>query len=107
LSVLSALYFEKCTLSQIKAASGAIAYGGFMSVGIAFTLQVICQKRCPPAPAAIIMSLEAVFAAIAGYLVLNQELSVRAILGCVLIFVGVVLAQVLPLLRRTEGGDGK
>jgi drug/metabolite transporter (DMT)-like permease len=107
LSVLSGLAFETCTLAQVKAASGAIAYGGLMSVGIAFTLQVICQKRCPPAPAAIIMSLEAVFAAIAGYLVLNQELTVRAILGCVLIFVGVVMAQLLPLLKRAEGGDQK
>jgi drug/metabolite transporter (DMT)-like permease len=107
LSVLSGLFFEYCTLNQIKAASGAIAYGGLMSVGIAFTLQVICQKRCPPAPAAIIMSLEAVFAAIAGYLVLNQELTVRAILGCVLIFVGVVMAQVLPLLKRREGEERK
>jgi drug/metabolite transporter (DMT)-like permease len=107
LSVLSGLVFEHCTLAQLKAASGAIAYGGLMSVGIGFTLQVICQKRCPPAPAAIIMSLEAVFAAIAGYLVLSQELTVRAIIGCVLIFVGVVMAQVLPLLRRTGGGDGK
>jgi drug/metabolite transporter (DMT)-like permease len=92
LSVLSGLVFEHCTLAQLKAASGAIAYGGLMSVGIGFTLQVICQKRCPPAPAAIIMS---------------QELTVRAIIGCVLIFVGVVMAQVLPLLRRTGGGDGK
>jgi drug/metabolite transporter (DMT)-like permease len=105
LSVVAGLVFETCTLAQLKAASGAIAYGGLMSVGIAFTLQVICQKRCPPAPAAIIMSLEAVFAAIAGYLVLNQELTGRAILGCVLIFVGVVMAQLLPLLKRREGGD--
>jgi len=105
LSALAGLFFEHCTLAQLKDASGAIAYGGLMSVGIAFTLQVVCQKRCPPAPAAIIMSLEAVFAAIAGYLVLSQELTPRAILGCVLIFVGVVLAQVLPLLKRAEGED--
>ena len=63
LSAVSGLLFEHCTVHQIAGASGAVAYAGIMSVGIAFTLQVVCQKRCPPAPAAIIMSLEAVFAA--------------------------------------------
>lgn len=67
LSALSGLLFEHCTIHQIKAVSGAVAYAGLMSVGIAFTLQVVCQKHCPPAPAAIIMSLEAVFAALVGY----------------------------------------
>jgi len=66
----------------------------------AFTLQVICQQRCPPAPAAIIMSLEAVFAAITGYLVLGQTLSLRALFGCALIFGGVLIVQLVPLLKR-------
>lgn len=94
LSALCGLLFEHCSLSQVKAASGAIAYAGFLSVGIAYTLQVVCQKRCPPAPAAIIMSLEAVFAAIAGYLVLNQTLTGRAIAGCFLILLGVLMVQI-------------
>lgn len=99
LSALSGVFFEHATFSQIKDASGAIAYGGIMSVGIAFTLQVVCQKRCPPAPAAIIMSLESIFAAIAGYLVLSQTLTSRAILGCCLIFAGVLMAQLVPMMR--------
>jgi drug/metabolite transporter (DMT)-like permease len=100
LSALSGLLFEHATFSQIKDASGAIAYGGLMSVGIAFTLQVVCQKRCPPAPAAIIMSLESVFAAIAGYVVLHQTLTGRGILGCCLIFAGVLIAQLVPMMCK-------
>lgn len=106
LSLVSGLFFEHTTFTQIKAASGAIAYAGFMSVGIAFTLQVVCQKRCPPAPAAIIMSLESVFAAIAGYFVLNQTLTNRAILGCCLIFAGVLIAQLVPMLREDSPQSG-
>lgn len=102
LSALSGLLFERCTFSQIKAASGAIAYAGFMSVGIAFTLQVVCQKRCPPAPAAIIMSLEAVFAAMAGFFLLNQALTGRALIGCCLIFFGALMAQLAPMMARKK-----
>lgn len=93
LSALCGLLLERCSWSQIKAASGAIAYAGFMSVGIAYTLQVVCQKRCPPALASIVMSLEAVFAALAGYLVLHQILTGRAIIGCLLILAGVLMVQ--------------
>jgi drug/metabolite transporter (DMT)-like permease len=106
LSLVSGLFFEYTTFTQIKAASGAIAYAGFMSVGIAFTLQVICQKRCPPGPAAVIMSLESVFAALTGYLVLNQTLTGRAIFGCGLILAGVLLAQLAPLLRKDNLPSG-
>jgi len=100
LSALSGLLFEHCSFDRIKAASGAIAYAGLMSVGVAYTLQVVCQKRCPPTPAAIIMSLESVFAAIAGYLVLNQTLTGRALIGCCLILLGVLMVQFVPLNRE-------
>jgi drug/metabolite transporter (DMT)-like permease len=99
LSMLSGLCFEHCTLEQIKAASGPIAYAGLMSVGVAYTLQVVCQQHCPPAPSAIIMSLEGVFAAIAGYLVLHQTLTVRALIGCLLILLGVLIVQLVPIMR--------
>jgi drug/metabolite transporter (DMT)-like permease len=97
--MLSGLCFEHCTFEQIKAASGAIAYAGLMSVGVAYTLQVVCQQHCPPAPSAIIMSLEGVFAAIAGYLILHQTLTVRALIGCLLILLGVLIVQLVPLMR--------
>ena len=75
---------------------------GLISVGIAYTLQVVCQEHCPPAPSAIIMSLEGVFAAIAGYLVLHQTLTGRAIIGCLLILTGVLLVQLVPMMRRRK-----
>lgn len=102
LSALCSFLFEHCSLTQVKAASMAVAYAGFVSVGIAYTLQVVCQKHCPPASAAIIMSLESVFAALFGYLVLNQTLTPRAILGCFLILLGVLIAQLTPLIRNKE-----
>jgi len=103
LSTISALFFESCTLEQIQAGSGAFVYAGIMSVGVAFTLQVVCQKRCPPGPAAIIMSMEAVFAALAGYLVLNQTLTVRGLFGCALILCGLLIVQLVPIMRK--GGE--
>lgn len=100
LSAVAGLIFEYSTFSQIMASSGAIAYAGILSVGVAYTLQVVCQKHCPPAPAAIIMSLESVFAAIAGYLVLNQMLTGRSLIGCGLILTGVLIVQLLPMMRK-------
>jgi drug/metabolite transporter (DMT)-like permease len=106
LSAVAGLVFEDCNLGQIRAASGAIAYAGIMSVGVAYTLQVVCQKRCPPAPAAVIMSLEAVFAALAGYLVLGQTLTGRAMVGCGLILCGVLIAQLTPL-QKNQSEEAK
>lgn len=97
---LGAISLIPLILDQIKAASGAIAYTGLMSIGIAYTLQVICQKHCPPAPSAMIMSLEGVFAAIAGFLVLHQTLTGRALTGCALILAGVLIVQLLPMRKR-------
>jgi drug/metabolite transporter (DMT)-like permease len=102
LSMVSGLLFEHCSFEQIQADSGAIAYAGLMSVGVAYTLQVVCQQHCPPAPSAIIMSLEGVFAAIAGYLVLHQTLTVRALIGCLLILTGVLMVQLVPMMRRRK-----
>jgi len=101
LSTLFGLLFERCTLQQVKAASGAVAYAGIMSVGVAYTLQVVCQRRCPAAPAAVIMSMEAVLAALAGYIVLDQALTGRAIVGCCLILCGVLIVQLGPMLSAT------
>ena len=100
LSLASAVCFESCGVEQVKAGAGAVAYAGIMSVGIAFTLQVICQKHCPPGPAAVIMSMEAVFAALTGYLVLNQTLTPRALFGCGLILCGVLIVQLVPIMQK-------
>jgi len=102
LSALAGLLFETCTFSQVKAASGAVAYAGILSVGVAYTLQVVCQKRCPAAPAAVIMSMEAVFAALAGYLVLHQTLTRRALAGCGLILCGMLIVQLVPQMKNVR-----
>jgi len=100
LSAVGALLVESLTLKSLYAGSGAVAYAGVFSVGIAFTLQIVCQKHCPLGTAAVIMSMEAVFAALAGYLVLGQTLSARAWGGCFLILCGVLVVQLVPLMRR-------
>lgn len=100
LSAVAGVLFEDTSLIQVKSASGAIVYTGLISVGIAYTLQVVCQKHCPPAPAAVIMSLESIFAALAGFLILNQTLSSRALLGCGFILAGVLMVQLLPIMAK-------
>ncbi|WP_432473007.1 DMT family transporter [Amphritea sp. HPY] len=103
LSLLVALVFEQDTLSlaNIIAAWQPIAYAGLFSVGIAYTLQVVAQRDAPASHAAIIMSLEAVFAVIGGWWLLNEEFSNRAIIGCCLMLAGMILSQ-LNLSRRHQ-----
>ncbi len=95
-----ALIYEQdsFTLANLMAAWQPIAYAGLLSVGVAYTLQVYAQKHAPAAHAAIIMSLEAVFAAFGGWLLLNEELTGRALTGCALMLAGMLLAQ-LPARR--------
>lgn len=99
LSLIAGVLLEDWSLLSIESGAGAVVYAGILSVGVAFTLQIICQKRCPPAPAAVIMSMEAVFAALAGYIVLSQEISLRSIFGCLLIFCGMLIVQLVPIMR--------
>ena len=101
LSTCVALAVEHNTLEGILKATIPILYGGVLSVGIAYTLQVIAQKKAPPAHAAIILSLEAVFAAIGGWLVLGEQLSTKGMIGCALMLVGMLVAQYPMLLKRT------
>jgi len=93
LSFVTALVVEDVRLDGIVAATGPILYGGFISVGIAYTLQLIGQRRTPPAHAAIILGLEAVFAALGGWAVLEETLSTRALTGCALMLAGAIVAQ--------------
>jgi drug/metabolite transporter (DMT)-like permease len=97
LSIIVALLVETNTLDGIIKATIPILYGGILSVGIAYTLQVIAQKTAPPAHAAIILSLEAVFAAFGGWLLLNEQLGNREILGCGLMLLGMLVAQYCSL----------
>ena len=93
LNLLLSLLFETFHLVQVILASGAILYAGIVSVGIAFTLQVIAQKKVEPSRAAIILNLEAVFAVFAGWLFFTELLTMKEWLGCGLMFLGMILSQ--------------
>jgi drug/metabolite transporter (DMT)-like permease len=99
LSLTVSARIENNTMGGYLAAAIPILYGGVMSVGIAYTVQVVAQKRARPAHAAVILSLEAVFAALGGWIILGEVLSVRAIFGCVLMFCGMLMSQLwrMPL----------
>ncbi len=93
LSLAVAAACETVTPAALLAAAGPILYGGIFSVGVAFTLQVVAQQRAHPAHASILMSLEALFAALGGYLLLEERLTPRALVGCGLMLAGMILSQ--------------
>ena len=94
LSLTIGLSIEHFNLSNVYAAIIPLLYGGLMSIGIAFTIQVIAQKKVPPAHASIIMSLETIFAAFGGWLILNERLPINGIIGCILMLVGMIIVQI-------------
>jgi drug/metabolite transporter (DMT)-like permease len=96
LSMTFAFILEDIELSAIKSAGIPILYGGIMSVGVAYTCQILGQKDSDPTFASIVFSTESVFSAIGGALLLNEIMSGRGYLGCVLIFIGIVLSQLNP-----------
>jgi drug/metabolite transporter (DMT)-like permease len=93
LSLVTGALIETITLEGLVDAALPIAYGGLMSVGIGYTLQVVAQRRAPPSHAAVILSLEAVFAALAGWLLLSETLSTRGAAGCGLMLFGWLIVQ--------------
>ena len=96
LSIIFSYMFEEINISKILMESSSILYAGALSGGIAFTLQMYAQKNIEETPAAIIYSLEGVFAAIAGWIILNQFLSNNNMIGCFLILVAVISSQISP-----------
>lgn len=96
LSAIVAMLFERetATISNIMLSWKSIAYAGFFSSGIAYTLQMVGQKYTNPVLASLILSLESVFGALSGYLFLNEILSTKEFLGCVIVFVAIIIAQV-------------
>jgi drug/metabolite transporter (DMT)-like permease len=95
-SLILALVFEEIKLGAILAAGPAILYGGVIAVAIGYTLQVVAQRHAIASHAAIILSLEAVFAAIAGALMLDESLHARGYIGCALMLAGMLIAQLWP-----------
>ena len=96
LALVGAVVIEAPQLIDFLPVWKELFYAGAISVGIAYTLQLVAQRHANTTAAAFLLSLEAVFAAIAGWLFLSETLSVMAIIGCVLIFVAVLLADVVP-----------
>lgn len=104
ISLILALLFEQLDWPNVVLAMPAILYGGLLAVGIGFTLQVVAQKDAITSHAAIILSLEAVFAALAAWLLLGETLSLRGFIGCALMLSGMLLAQLVPIyLGRRRG----
>ena len=93
--------YEEFIIENILNEIDSILYAGILSGGFAFVLQIYAQKNITPAPAAIIFSLEGVFATIAAWILLNQILGVNNLLGCFFILCGVLLSQLLPLIKRS------
>lgn len=85
--------FETPVWADIFAAYIPVLYAGIFSCGVAYTLQIVGQKNMEPAVASLILCLESVFSAIAGWLILKQALSRRELIGCIFVFTAVILAQ--------------
>lgn len=102
LSLITALIFESITMSGLSQALVPILYGGLLSVGVAYTLQVVAQKNAKPSHAAIILSMESVFGAIGGALLLGESMSVRGYSGCLLILAGILVSQIKFSPKQTE-----
>ena len=92
-SLLAASALDPIILGSILAAAAPILYGGFCSVGIAYTLQVVAQRDAHPAHASILLSMEGAFAVLGGWLILNETLSLRGLAGCGFMLAGMVLSQ--------------
>ena len=97
--------FENPTFEGIYKESFELLYVGVMSVGIAYTLQVIGQRYVRPSTAAITFSLEGVFGALAAWIILSQILSSTQIFGCLLILIGVLAAQLIPLINKEAASN--
>ena len=96
------LIYEEFIFENILKEIDSILYAGILSGGFAFVLQIYAQKNISPAPAAIIFSLEGVFATIAAWFLLDQILGINNLLGCFFILCGVLLSQLLPLVKKTS-----
>ncbi len=101
-SFIIGLFSEEFVIDNILNEIDSILYAGILSGGFAFVLQIYAQKNITPAPAAIIFSLEGVFATIAAWFLLNQILGINNLLGCFFILSGVLLSQLVPLLRKAS-----
>ncbi|MEA4893413.1 MAG: DMT family transporter [Peptococcaceae bacterium] len=102
LSLIAMLIVEKPAMGVLLAAWLPILYTGILSSGVGYTLQIAGQKYTEPAVASIVMSLESVFAALAGWIILDERLSGGELIGCGLVFLAVILAQVPEFIKKGQ-----
>lgn len=102
LNTISMVFFESPTVSNIMMASVPILYAGLLSSGVGYTLQIIGQKDTDPTIASLILSLESVFAVLAGAVILGEVLTSREKIGCILIFVAIIIAQIPGKMLKKE-----
>ena len=100
LSIILAFNLEAPTFENIKVEWFEIIYTGVLSAGVGYTLQIIAQSKASPAPAAIILSMESVFGTLAAWILINQVLDVNKILGCLAIFIGVIIVQLVQTNKK-------
>ena len=105
LCAIPMLLFERPTLAAVAAAYAPLFYAGVLSCGVAYTLQIIAQKNTDPTVASLILSLESVFAALTGWIVIHETLSPKELFGCLLVFAAIILAQ-LPEKRSASNHLG-
>jgi len=101
-SFIIGLIYEEFIFENILKEIDSILYAGILSGGFAFVLQIYAQRNITPAPAAIIFSLEGVFATLAAWFLLDQILGINNLLGCFFILCGVLLSQLLPLIKKAN-----
>ena len=93
LSIIPSIIFESFTFTDLINGLGPLLYSAILSSGVAFTLQIVAQKDTDPVIASLILCLESVFAALAGWVVLHQTLSTKELIGCTLMFAAIVISQ--------------
>lgn len=101
LCAIPMLLFERPDPAQILAAWMPLCYAGFLSCGVAYTLQIVAQKNTNPTVASLLMSLESVFAVLTGWIILGERLTPREFAGCALMFAAIILAQ-LPEKKKEQ-----
>ena len=104
LALAWSLAYEPMNWASLQAAALPLGYAGILSVGVAFTAQVVAQRYAHAADAAIVLSAETLFAALFGFLLMGDRLNATGIAGCVLIFASMLGVQMLPLLRMARRG---
>ena len=93
LCLIAALFTEKISITEILKGYIPILYAGVMSCGVAYTLQILGQKYVEPTKASLILCLESVFATLGGWVILNQVLTIKETIGCIIVFIAIILAQ--------------